>query len=118
MIKRLLGTVYNYAVRNVLRSLYIHGPRINVFGADVGFWAGAAEHDICAALTHTSSEMWHMNSVYCSELIEKTVFSYEIAFAVLMYVLFVRNMVKLLGYTVKNALESRAQMLERALCYS
>lgn len=40
------------------RALYLHGPAVRVFGADIGFWEGWAQEDICASITGIQAHLW------------------------------------------------------------
>eukprot|EP00975_Prorocentrum_lima_P047793 9993785-Prorocentrum_lima.AAC.1 len=42
------------------------GPPI----ASFGFWMSMPESDICAAMTHTTSDVWDANPIHCKEIIE------------------------------------------------
>lgn len=65
--KSIAVAIYAATMIAPLKRLYFEGPRFYGYG----FWKGAAEHDICAALTNHDSNFWMAHSDACKEIIEK-----------------------------------------------
>lgn len=77
-------TLWAVLVTSPVRYVVLNGPRarltLGVATVDVGFWQGAAEHDICAAMTGTPSVAWvsGQGRQHCLEMVEKYVRGVEV----------------------------------------
>jgi len=69
--KSVAVAVYAATIIAPLKRLYFEGPKLYGYG----FWKGAAEHDICAALTNHDSNFWKSHQEACKEIIEKDFYS-------------------------------------------
>ena len=52
-----------------LRSLYRGGPCLSIGGVSVGFWEGAATHDVCARLTAHEATFWAQHPGECEQIV-------------------------------------------------
>ena len=54
-----------------LRSLYRGGPCLSIGGVSVGFWEGAATHDVCARLTAHEATFWAQHPGECEQIVAR-----------------------------------------------
>ena len=54
-----------------LRSLYRGGPCLSIGGVSVGFWEGAATHDVCARLTAHEAAFWAQHPGECEQIVAR-----------------------------------------------
>ena len=83
MLRTLLQFVHhahNVFIKNPLRTLYFHGPTA------LGFWGGAATHDICFSLTNTPSNFWEIHPLDCQQLCEQKFNAFSVAIIFIMYI--------------------------------
>lgn len=62
-----MAFVYDAVIVRPLRELYMKGPHFS----SLGFWMGMEDHDICAEMTSTSSDIWRDRRDHCLSVIEK-----------------------------------------------
>jgi len=76
-----IAHIYTRVVIAPLQRLYFQGPRL--FG--YGFWKGASQHDICAALTNHNSEFWAQHSDACAQIVRRDFQSHVVLFETAAY---------------------------------
>ena len=73
--------VYHSLIVAPFTRLYRQGPSFYGFG----FWRGASDQDICAALTKVEATFWQRNADRCARLIRDDVASYIVLVETVLY---------------------------------
>lgn len=94
-----LYRIYDYAVIQVIKKLYLHGPGISSYG----FWQGRAPHEICAMIAGNAADFWNTNQhtrTECQALIDAKFNTWIIAIETVTYFIVLYSLVCSVGYSL------------------